>query len=54
MYIKMESGNSFDGESIAATFATPYVPFNDPRLRKTFYKLYLYTDPQEVLQLLST
>lgn len=43
---QMESGNSFDGQDITATFSTPYVPFNDPRIRKTFYKLYLYTDPQ--------
>jgi hypothetical protein len=43
---KMESGNSFNGKDIVATFSTPYVPFDDPRLRKTFYKLFLYTDPQ--------
>jgi len=43
---QMESGNSFDGENIIATFSTPYVPINDPRVRKTFYKLFLYTDPQ--------
>lgn len=43
---KMDSGNSFDGANIDAVFATPYVPINDPRIRKTFYKLFLYTDPQ--------
>ena len=43
---QMESGNSFDGVSIPATFSTPYVPINDPRIRKAFYKLFLYTDPQ--------
>ena len=43
---KMESGNSFDGQDIYASFATPYVHLNDPRVRKTFYKLFLYTDPQ--------
>lgn len=42
---KMESSNSFDGGNISATFATPFVPCGDPRLRKTFYKLFLYTDP---------
>lgn len=42
---KMESGNSFDGGNIPASFATPFVPCGDPRLRKTFYKLFLYTDP---------
>lgn len=41
----MESGSSFDGVNINASFATPFVYINDPRLRKTFYKLFLYTDP---------
>lgn len=43
---RMESGNSFDGSNIVASFATPFVYINDPRIRKTFYKLFLYTDPQ--------
>lgn len=43
---KMESGNSFDGANIVATFSTPFVFINDPRIRKTFYKLFLYTDPE--------
>ena len=43
---QMESGNSFDGANISASFATPFIPVNDPRLRKTFYKMFLYTDPQ--------
>ena len=43
---KMESGKSFDGGHIPASFATPYVFINDPRIRKTFYKLFLYTDPE--------
>lgn len=43
---QMESGNSFDGASIVASFATPFVYINDPRVRKTFYKMVLYTDPQ--------
>lgn len=43
---QMESGNSFDGGNIQTTFATPYMPINDPRVRKTFYKCFLYTDPQ--------
>jgi hypothetical protein len=42
---KMESGNSFNGSNIVATFSTPFVPMTDPRLRKTFYKMFLYTDP---------
>jgi len=43
---EMESGNSFDGTNIIASFATPFVSINDSRIRKTFYKLFLYTDPQ--------
>lgn len=43
---KMESGNSFDGVNIVASFATPFVHVNDPRLRKTFYKMVLYLNPQ--------
>jgi hypothetical protein len=43
---QMESGNSFDGSNIVASFATPFVYINDPRIRKTFYKMVLYTDPQ--------
>ena len=43
---EMEQGNSLDGSNIIASFATPYIPINDFRIRKTFYKLYLYTDPQ--------
>jgi hypothetical protein len=42
----MEDGNSFDGENIATTFATPHLPISDPRVRKTFYKMFLYADPQ--------
>lgn len=43
---QMESGNSFDGGNIVASFATPFVPVQDPRIRKTFYKMVLYADPQ--------
>jgi len=42
---RMESGNSLDGRNIVAVFSTPFVPINDPRLRKSFYKMFLYTDP---------
>ena len=43
---QMESGNSLDGADIIAAFSTPFLPINDPRIRKTFYKAYLYVDPQ--------
>lgn len=47
---RMEFGNSFDGKDIHAVFATPYVSLNeDPRIRKTFYKSFLYTDPEGAL-----
>lgn len=43
---QMESGNSFDGDSIVATFKTPYLPISDPTLRKNLYKMKLFVDPQ--------
>lgn len=43
---QMEEGSSFDGSDIVATFATPFVYINDPQIRKSFYKLNIYTDPQ--------
>jgi hypothetical protein len=43
---QMESGSDFDGTAITITFATPFIPIEDPRVRKTFYKIFLYTDPQ--------
>ena len=42
---RLESGNSFDGGDISATYQSPFFPINDPRIRKTFYKLILYTEP---------
>jgi hypothetical protein len=43
---RMESGNSFDGVAIQAQYFTPHLPLTDPRLRKTFYKLTTYVEPQ--------
>lgn len=43
---KLEEGNTFNGTNIRASFYTPYLPISDPRIRKTFYKLYTYLDPQ--------
>ena len=43
---KMESGNSFDGSNIETEFKSPFVPLNDPRVRKSIHKVNLYTDPQ--------
>ena len=42
---KMEDGNSFDSNNITAEYLSPYLPLNDPRTRKTIYKVYMYTDP---------
>lgn len=41
---KLEDTNSFDGRNIKSSFYTPYLPINDPRVRKTFYKLHTYLD----------
>jgi len=42
----MESGNSFDGSNILASFSTPFFAMGDPRIRKTMYKLSTYIDPE--------
>ena len=47
---QLEDGNSFDGEDIEATYATPFMPITDPRLRKTFYKMFMYLDPEGGLE----
>ena len=46
---QLEQGNSFDGGDISATFITPNLPIQDPRVRKTFYKMFLYTDPSGII-----
>jgi hypothetical protein len=43
---QLESANDFDGANVPATFSTPFLPINDPRVRKTLYRMFLYTDPQ--------
>ena len=48
---KMESGNSFDGGNIVASFSTPYFPISDARFRKSVYKTTVYTDPQGTINL---
>jgi hypothetical protein len=40
---ELESGNSFDGSNIKAEYRSPQVPLNDARIRKSYYKGYLYT-----------
>lgn len=43
---RLENNNSFDGENIPTTFATPHLPITDPRKRKTYYKIVAYIDPE--------
>lgn len=47
----MESGNSFDGGSIPATFRTPFFTINDPNVRKQLHKVQLFTDPKGTINL---
>lgn len=42
---EMESGITFDGSPIEASFFTPYLPINDPTIRKTLYAVHTYIDP---------
>ena len=46
LYQLEDGSNNFDGVNIVTTFSTPFMPISDPRIRKTFYKMFLYTDPQ--------
>jgi len=48
---QMEQGNTFDGTNITATFATPFVPLQDPNLRKTLYKATTYVDADGVFDI---
>tara|TARA_R110000772_G_scaffold85583_1_gene179692 strand:- start:1263 stop:2789 length:1527 start_codon:yes stop_codon:yes gene_type:complete len=48
---RMEQGNSLDGAVIPATFATPFIPLGDPKVRKTIYKGTTYLDTDGELEL---
>jgi len=41
----LESGISFDGTDISASFYTPFLSINDPTIRKTMYIAHTYLDP---------
>tara|TARA_E500000081_G_scaffold126580_1_gene133834 strand:+ start:2235 stop:3857 length:1623 start_codon:yes stop_codon:yes gene_type:complete len=41
-----EVTNGFSGTDIRSIFESPYMPIQDPTIRKTFYKLGLYLDPE--------
>lgn len=47
----MNTGNDFDGANIEAVYESPYMPISDPQIRKTFYKMTLYTDPTGNMEL---
>ena len=51
---RLESGNSFDGANIVATFNTPFMPITDPSTRKTLYKGTLFVDPQGAFTISAT
>jgi len=48
---EMEKTNGFDGDNIETIMETPYMPITDPEVRKTAYKLTLYTDPTGQMEL---
>lgn len=39
---RQESGNDLDGSEISASFATPYITFEDPTVRKVLQKLQVF------------
>lgn len=41
---KMEFGDSFNGNDIEAIYQSPFIPINDPQVRKTLYKMSMYVD----------
>ena len=43
---KQESGNSFNGSAITSVYATPYLTFGNPLLRKTPVKIHYYVKPE--------
>ena len=43
---QLEQGNAFDTDVINASFFSPYLPINDPTLRKTIYSVHTYLDPE--------
>lgn len=43
---RMDSGNTFDGTNITATYSTPYYHMNDPRMRKAFLNLETTVEPE--------
>jgi hypothetical protein len=48
---RQEQGSSFNGDPITTTYSTPYLDFNDPTLRKTLRKIYVFLRPEGALNL---
>jgi len=48
---KLEDAFSFDGTNIEAIYESPYMPIQDPQIRKSFYKIALYVTPTGTLTL---
>jgi hypothetical protein len=48
---QMDSGNTFDGTNITATYSTPYYHMNDPRVRKAFLNLETTVEPEGAVTL---
>lgn len=48
---EMDSGNTFDGTNITATYSTPYYHMNDPRVRKAFLSLETTVEPEGAVTL---
>ena len=46
-----EATSAFDTANIKAIFESPFMPINDPTIRKTFYKCGLYLDPSGAISL---
>ena len=43
---QLESGLSFDGLDISSSYYTPFIPIENPTVRKTAYKVETYIDPE--------
>lgn len=42
--MRQETGTTFDGANIQATFQTPFISFDNPSIRKNFYKIRVYLE----------
>lgn len=43
---RMESGSTFDGTAISASFYTPWIPVNDPSFKKRIHSVATYLDQE--------